>query len=208
MSRKPSITLLFDPLCGWCYGAAASMQALAQALDLDWSILPSGLFASPSAMTKERAAMYWGYDQRIAAVSKQVFSAAYQNNILGDVQTPFDSTPATHAFLLIARAKPEYRLAALHRLQIMRYVDGMQHTNAAIAKVAGEFGFDPMQFQAQMEQPWKPSDQPEIQQARSLMNQYGVNGVPALIWQNDIVPTEYLYNAEQLIGLIKEGCRS
>ena len=40
-----TVTYLFDPLCGWCYGASPMIQKLAQQADLKLELAPTGLFA-------------------------------------------------------------------------------------------------------------------------------------------------------------------
>lgn len=39
-----TITYLFDPLCGWCYGATAAVSDLASASEITLELLPTGLF--------------------------------------------------------------------------------------------------------------------------------------------------------------------
>ena len=41
-----TLTYLFDPLCGWCYGAAPALHAL---IDAGHAVMliPSGLFVAP-----------------------------------------------------------------------------------------------------------------------------------------------------------------
>ena len=39
------VTYLFDPLCGWCYGAGPALERLAQLDDVTLELMPTGLFA-------------------------------------------------------------------------------------------------------------------------------------------------------------------
>jgi putative protein-disulfide isomerase len=39
------ITYLFDPLCGWCYGASAVLEKLVARPDFAIDLAPTGLFA-------------------------------------------------------------------------------------------------------------------------------------------------------------------
>ena len=72
-----ALQYLFDPLCGWCYGAAPTVSALLETSGLSIELLPTGLFAGEGArpMSDEFAAYAWSNDQRI----EQSLSATYSN---------------------------------------------------------------------------------------------------------------------------------
>jgi protein-disulfide isomerase-like protein with CxxC motif len=40
-----TLTYLFDPLCGWCYGASPTVQSLGKRDDLRFELAPTGLFS-------------------------------------------------------------------------------------------------------------------------------------------------------------------
>jgi putative protein-disulfide isomerase len=63
-----TVTYLFDPLCGWCYGATPSLDKLAAALGLNLKLAPTGMFADEGARPMDAwfAAYAWSNDQRIA----------------------------------------------------------------------------------------------------------------------------------------------
>ena len=121
-----TLTYLFDPLCGWCYGAAPALAVLAARPDVTLRLLPTGLFAGAGArpMNAEFAAYAWSNDQRIAQLTGQVFSDAYRTRVLTDSDQPFDSGPATFALTAVALTVPDEELTALKAIQSARYVDG------------------------------------------------------------------------------------
>ncbi|ATO32710.1 hypothetical protein DZA65_01784 [Dickeya dianthicola] len=84
---------VFDPLCGWCYGASPTVAALAYHPAFRLELSPSGLFADEGArsMNDEFAAYAWSNDQRIARLTGQPFSERYRQQVLGDRQQAFDS---------------------------------------------------------------------------------------------------------------------
>jgi 2-hydroxychromene-2-carboxylate isomerase len=49
MSAPIQITYLFDPLCGWCYGAATLLEQLVTRPDFAVELAPTGLFAGEGA---------------------------------------------------------------------------------------------------------------------------------------------------------------
>lgn len=121
-----TLTYLFDPLCGWCYGATPALAVLAARPDVTLRLLPTGLFAGAGArpMSAEFAAFAWSNDQRIAQLTGQVFSDAYRTRVLTDSDQPFDSGPATFALTAVALLAPDEELTALKAIQSARYVDG------------------------------------------------------------------------------------
>ncbi|GAB3442049.1 hypothetical protein [Insolitispirillum peregrinum] len=46
------ITYLFDPLCGWFYGAGPALERLAARDDVTLDLAPTGLFADDGARAK------------------------------------------------------------------------------------------------------------------------------------------------------------
>jgi hypothetical protein len=44
MRQTTPVTYLFDPLCGWCYGASATVRRLAAHPDFAVKLAPTGLF--------------------------------------------------------------------------------------------------------------------------------------------------------------------
>jgi len=175
------LTLLFDPLCGWCYGAHPALAAVDAELAPDWQLLPTALFAHPEPMSRESADYFWQNDQRIAALTGQPFSTAYREQVLDDLATPFDSSAATLAWQLIATEKPRQGLAILHAIQKLRYVNGLQHSPTALSALAASFGIDQATFDAALAQGPAPAQLAEREAAQGLMRQHGLRGVPSLL---------------------------
>ena len=75
---------LFDPLCGWCYGATPALEKIAKLEDIIIEMAPTGLFAGQGArpMDDRFAAFAWQNDQRIGQLTGQVFSQAYRDQVL------------------------------------------------------------------------------------------------------------------------------
>ncbi|RVD56848.1 DsbA family protein [Mesorhizobium sp. M2D.F.Ca.ET.185.01.1.1] len=120
-----TVTYLFDPLCGWCYGATPMLDRLA-ASGVALELLPTGLFSASGARPMDAgfAAHAWANDQRIERLSGQVFSQAYLDNVLNVRGTLLDSNAATLGVSAASVGDPRLRLAALKAIQRARYVDG------------------------------------------------------------------------------------
>jgi protein-disulfide isomerase-like protein with CxxC motif len=102
MNDKPQITYLFDPLCGWCYGASRILAELATSPDLAIGLAPVGLFSGEGARQVDAhfAAYAWSHDQRIASITGQSFTGQYRRNVLGKLGSSLDSGPANLALNL------------------------------------------------------------------------------------------------------------
>ena len=94
-----TITYLFDPLCGWCYGASPTVQSIGNRDDIRLELAPTGLFSGSGAraMDASFAAYAWSNDERIERLTGQRFTEAYRAKVLNKPGSRFDSTAATLA---------------------------------------------------------------------------------------------------------------
>ncbi|WP_164521442.1 DsbA family protein [Iodobacter ciconiae] len=192
--------LLFDPLCGWCYGAAPALSALKAQTTLKWQLHPTGLFSHPQAMSREMASHFWSSDQRIAQITGQEFSLAYKEHILADLDTPFDSSASTLAYYLISQTVPDQSVDVLHRIQQLRYAKGTQDI-ADFIGLAAEFGLDAGQFAKDFAAGWPKELHTITQRAQALMQKNGLRGVPTLLLQKggqlSVVPSSLMHKDPQ-----------
>jgi putative protein-disulfide isomerase len=175
---------LYDPLCGWCYGAIPAVVKLELVPSVVLHPLATGLFAGDERqMTPDFAAYAWQNDQRIAEMTGQTFSETYREKVLGNPEGRFDSTAATRAVTAVHLTEPARELEALHRIQSLRYVEGGDNTDPAeLLRVLRDLGMD--EAVALLE-----ADGPEIDDAverrkamaQQLMDGLGIRGVPALV---------------------------
>jgi putative protein-disulfide isomerase len=179
------ITYLFDPLCGWCYGASPVLEQLAGLVDATLELAPTGLFAGPAARTMDQhfAAYAWQNDQRIARLTGQPFSEAYRAGILGNTGSLFDSAPATLGIVAVGLTGPARELDALKLLQHARYVDGRDNSSLeVVADVLEEAHLADAGRRVR-----SPDDaliaayRTRIAAARTDMTRFGADGVPALV---------------------------
>ncbi|MET4257484.1 putative protein-disulfide isomerase [Bradyrhizobium sp. S3.12.5] len=179
------ITYLFDPLCGWCYGAGPVLDRLARLADTRLELAPTGMFAGEAArpMDQHFAAYAWQNDQRIARLTGQAFTEPYRNQILSNIGGMFDSAPATLGLVAVGLAEPARELEALKLLQRARYVDGRD--NSSLQVVADVL--DEAQFTDAAGRVRAPDDallaayRGRVEAARSEMARFAVDGVPALV---------------------------
>lgn len=125
---------LFDPLCGWCYGANSLLPAYLDANNLTLHLMPTGLFSDQGArpMTPDFARYAWENDQKIALMTGQVFSEHYRQRVLGNVDQAFNSGPATLALTAVNMTEPLREYTALNAIQHGRYVEGRDITQPEV----------------------------------------------------------------------------
>lgn len=185
MTDTSVITYLFDPLCGWCYGASPVLERLAAEPGFTLDLVPTGLFAGDGArpMDAPFASYAWANDQRIAGLTGQRFSEDYRLKVLGDHTRLFDSRPATLALAAVRLTKPEQDFTALKAIQGGRYVQGRDNTDMSVlAEVLRGLGLDGAATRiANPDADLMTAYRARLDAARTEMRRFGLEGVPALI---------------------------
>lgn len=179
-----NVTYLFDPLCGWCYGASPALQQLAQDASVSLTLAPTGLFSGGGRTMDAAFADYaWSNDVRIAKLTGQRFTEAYRANVLGKPGSAFDSTTTTVALCAVALTEPARELEALKALQEARYVHGLDTADVeVVAQQLRDLG-----LAAAAERLLAPdaalheAHASRVQAAQRLMRQHRAQGVPALV---------------------------
>lgn len=175
---------LFDPLCGWCYGAGPVLERLAR----DGAVieaLPTGLFSGSGArpMNADFAAYAWSNDQRIERLTGQPFSATYREKVLGARNGLFDSTAATLAVSAAGQADASLRLRALGAIQRARYVEGLDITDVAVlAGILKASGLaDAADSLERADDALVRATGDLVARGKGLFHAMNANGVPALV---------------------------
>ncbi|MBA1144051.1 DsbA family protein [Mesorhizobium sp. CCANP35] len=196
-----TVTYLFDPLCGWCYGATPMLDRLA-ANGVALELVPTGLFsgAGPRPLDAGFAAYAWDNDQRIARLSGQRFTQAYLDNVLNVSDTLLDSSSATLGIVAAGLDEPGRRLPALSAIQHARYVDGRDIVTVdGVAAVLADAGMDDAANMVKA-----PTDalmlshRDLVGRGRALFQRLNANGVPALAVVRKTAPR--LIGANPLFG--------
>lgn len=192
---------LFDPLCGWCYGAKPALETVASQYPVE--LTPTGLFfRSGRVMDADFAQYAWGNDQRIQRLTGQAFSTAYRENVLqGGGQ--FDSQNSLLALTAVREMAPEQEIAVLSALQTARYVDGRDNADlnviADILHTQGLGDVVPKLHDPATEQTLLA----RINFGQQLAQRLGVSGVPQLVLERDgeweLVPSHLLFERQQNI---------
>ncbi|MGY4830047.1 DsbA family protein [Sphaerotilaceae bacterium SBD11-9] len=198
---------LYDPLCGWCYGAMPAIHGLADLGGCIVEPLPSGLFAGDPTKRIDKAMGQHieAADARIAAMSGQRFSDVYRRKVLRNPELPFDSGPATEALTAVSQWNVRRELDALHALQRERFVAGRDISDREVIAqaLAASLGEEPEAWLARLADLELPrATRQRLLRAKKVMKSIGVQGVPALIWPSDkglrLLPGQWLFNDKSL----------
>lgn len=205
-------TCLFDPLCGWCYGASPALVALRAQEDFAIDLVPAGLFSDEGAfpMSAAFAAHAWEADQRIARLSGLRFTERYRTNVLENRTSKVDSGPAILALTAVRLAAPEREFETLEAIQQVRYVEGRDNADPlVIAEVLADLGLaDAATRFVAADEDLVAANSARVADGRAEMHRFGARGVPTLIARTDqggrVVQSSMLYgNANTLIAALR-----
>jgi putative protein-disulfide isomerase len=172
---------IYDPLCGWCYGAESLAWAASTVPDLDLELHAGELWPKPTHLPEETRLYIREADKRIAKMSGQRFGESYHNGLLLDPTMVLYSRPTIAAMLAAQELDPTKGLEMLKGIQHAHYEDGRRVVETEVlADIAEECGLDRAQFVAALAS--VPLDE-HIEQARALMAAIGAQGFPAFVLQ-------------------------
>jgi putative protein-disulfide isomerase len=173
---------IYDPFCGWCYGAAPVVAALAARPDWKLRLHGGGMMTGARRQTVTPALRNYvlGHDERIARLTGQVFGAPYRDGLLCDESTVFDSEPPITA-MLAAEQIGGNPLGLLEALQIAHYQQGRKIADPdELHAIAAENGLDPQAFAQAFAALCGAATHRHIAQSRALLETVGGHGFPTL----------------------------
>jgi putative protein-disulfide isomerase len=173
---------IYDPLCGWCYGAKPLIQAARTVLP----VLAHGGGMMTGANRQKVSVQLRNYvmphDRRIAEYTGQPFGEAYFEGLLRDEEAVFDSAPPTAA-VLAAEQLDGRGLALLERLQTAHYVEGRRIADEAVLlELANSIGFEAEAFRRSFTE---IDVNAHFLESRALLAKLGGQGFPTLALERD-----------------------
>ena len=147
---EQQITLhyVYDPLCGWCYGATPLLEAAAGLPTLQIALHAGGLWLGSRRQPMGQALRdhVRPHDERIQALTGQPFGERYFNELLLSDGLLLDSEPPIRAILAVTELGGD-GLSLLHRIQQSHYLDGQWVGDQAhLVRLAQEQGITPEAF--------------------------------------------------------------
>lgn len=202
---------IFDPLCGWCYGAAPLVKAAQAIPGLIVALHAGGMMTGNNrrAINDEWREYVMPHDQRIAEMTGQPFGEGYFNGLLRDTTAVMDSEPPITA-ILAAEKLAGRGLDMLHRIQEAHYQEGRRIADTPVLQaLASELGLASAPFIAEMRFNSGAPTAQHIAQSRALLAKVRGQGFPTFALQDNreqlyqIPAGEYLGNVEGWKALLK-----
>ena len=175
----------FDPLCGWCYGAAPLIVAAAKLGGLHIALHGGGMLSGDASqpVTPQWRHYVMQHDTRIRQMTGQPFGDDYFNGLLSDATAVFDSSPPTLA-IMATQAMGADPLTMLHQLQQAHYVHGKRIADAdVLLQIAADMGLEKAGFASAMQQQAAQFNE-EVGRNRQQMAQFGLQGFPSLMLES------------------------
>ena len=181
----PVLHYIYDPLCGWCYGAKPLIGAARGIVP----VVAHGGGMMTGAQRRPVSAQLRDYvmphDQRIAEYTGQPFGEAYFEGLLRDTTAVFDSAPPITA-VLAAEQLAGRGLELLGRLQTAHYVEGRRISDKdVLEELATEIGLPTEAFVAAYQAVRGEPTHTHIKDSRKLLGQVGGQGFPTLVLELD-----------------------
>ncbi|RQM76757.1 DsbA family protein [Aeromonas jandaei] len=177
--QNPVLHYVYDPLCGWCYGAAPLLQSAATITGLKIELHAGGLWLGVRRQPMGEALRDYvrPHDQRIEALTGQPFGERYFNDLLLREGCLLDSEPPIRAVLAVTALGGD-GLTMLHRIQQSHYRDGIWVGSAEhLATLAAEQGISEDAFQqAYLQAPLLQ----HLADSQGWMKKVGGQGYPTL----------------------------
>lgn len=169
---------IYDPLCGWCYGAQPLAHAAAGVRDLTLALHGGGLWQEPTTLPDDMRNYISQADARLAQISGQPLGEPYRKELLFDPELVLDSKPTISA-VLAAEELADKGLAMLQCIQRAHYVEGRHVVRADVLKdLAAELEIESAAFTRAFHE---VDANAHIAETRKLMQRIGAAGFPTFI---------------------------
>lgn len=190
-----NVHYIFDPMCGWCYGATALIGQLNQMEGVNLQLHPGGMMpATPIAADFRQHIL--AADKRIEQQTGQPFGEDYQKKVASGEPLILDSYITAQAIAAVESLGHD-PVAMLKKIQQAHYQQGLAvYQPEVLAELAEQLGIDAQTWNDAMQ---GAADRVEsnIQQTRRLMEQFGLGGFPSMVveengsWRNVSVSQFY-----------------
>jgi putative protein-disulfide isomerase len=172
---------IYDPLCGWCYGAEPLVSAAAKVDGLTLALHAGGLWPQPTRLPAHTREYIKQADARVGQMSGQPYGEPYLNGLLFDPELVLESRPVIAAVLAAQSLDATKALPMLRGIQHAHYEHG-QHVvrDETLRAVAVDVGLDADAFAAARAK--VPVDE-HIAASQELMNNVGAQGFPTFVLQ-------------------------
>lgn len=182
---------IYDPLCGWCYGAEPLVWAATKVTGLSLQMHAGGLWPQPTRLPEQTRRYIKDADARVGQMSGQPYGDPYLNGLLFDPELVLESRPVITAVLAAQSLDPSKALPMLRGIQHAHYEHGKHVVREeTLREVAVEIGLDAGAFAKALK---SVAVDAHIAASQELMNNVGAQGFPTFVLQigNDWFPVPH-----------------
>ena len=180
-SMNAVLHYIYDPLCGWCYGAEPLVWAASKVDGLALRMHAGGLWPQPTRLPDHMRRYIQQADARVGQMSGQPYGEPYLNGLLFDPELVLESRPVISAVLAAQALDPKKALPMLRRIQHAHYERGRHVVREdTLREIAAEIGLDVTAFGEALKS--VPVDE-HIAESQELMNNVGAQGFPTFVLQ-------------------------
>lgn len=174
---------IFDPMCGWCYGAAPLIGQLSRMDGVRLALHPGGMIRKTAIDAGFRRHIL-DADQRIEAQTGQVFGAPYLERVAGGAPLVLDSYITAQA-VIAAGHLGLAEVEMLHRIQQAHYQSGLPvYRPETLSALAGQLGIGPEAWAQAMSRAGEEVEA-AVRRTRQLMEQLGLGGFPSMLMERE-----------------------
>lgn len=172
---------IYDPLCGWCYGAEPLVWAATKVDGLALTMHAGGLWPQPTRLPPHTREYIKQADARVGQMSGQPYGEPYLSGLLFDPELVLESRPVIAAVLAAQALDPAKALPMLRAIQHAHYEHGKHVIRDEVLRdVAVQIGLSAEAFDAARAE--VPVDE-HIAASQELMNNVGAQGFPTFVLQ-------------------------
>ncbi len=172
---------IYDPLCGWCYGAEPLVWAASKVDGLALVMHAGGLWPQPTRLPDDMRRYIAQADARVGQMSGQPYGQPYLKGLLFDPELVLESRPVIAAVLAAQSLDAAKALPMLRGIQHAHYERGLHVVrDETLREVAAEIGLDVAAFDEARQS--VPVDE-HIAASQELMNNVGAQGFPTFVLQ-------------------------
>ena len=172
---------IYDPLCGWCYGAEPLVWAASKVDGLALRMHAGGLWPQPTRLPDDTRRYIAQADARVGQISGQPYGEPYLNGLLFDPELVLESRPVIAAVLAAQSLDASKALPMLRGIQHAHYERGQHVVRAAtLREIAAEVGLDAAAFEQAGN---SVAVDAHIAASQELMNNVGAQGFPTFVLQ-------------------------
>lgn len=175
---------IFDPFCGWCYGASPLIEIAASQPNIKLQLHGGGMLTGHNRVKidDQWRQFLLDTDKQIAGITGQTFGDNY-HQMLQQNDVILDSLPPITA-IITADKLANKGLAMLNAIQTAHYIDGLRVSDENILlQLAQQIELDKQLFQQTFAINKDEPTNKHIQSSRTLLHQVARAGFPTLIAQ-------------------------